>query len=204
MVFWGRTHTAEKTGYRLTVAPPIFGLLCGRLEEPMQCYVLVIVMLITLGAGCRQERAAAPDANGAISRGRANDERSLPSDDLTGGRSAKEIAAPEKIEGPIAFTQLDITERFDDNQRLGEDDWISTTALNATTDNPESMGLPPSNAGPEEVYRVAAKMSAIRESIQGLHDGVYCPICHIANVDARRLRKPCPRCGRPLLKFGWD
>lgn len=112
--------------------------------------------------------------------------------------------APQRIDGPIAFTQLDITERFGDNHRLGLDDWISTTALNSTVDDPESMGLPPSSASPDEVYRVAATMSGIRESIAGLNDGVYCPICHIATVDLGRLRKPCPRCGRELLRFGWD
>src|SRR5262245_26378900 len=104
----------------------------------------------------------------------------------------------------ISFSQLDITERFDDNQRLGKDEWISTTPLNAKIPNPESAGLPSPGADAEEVYRVASKMSALRESIPIPNDGVYCPICHIANVDLGKLRTPCPKCGRELLKFGWD
>ena len=103
----------------------------------------------------------------------------------------------------ISFSQLDITERYDDNQRLGKDEWISTTPLNSTIPNPESVGLPSPGADSEEVYRVASKMSALRESIPIPDDGVYCPICHIANVDLRKLRTPCPKCGRELLKFGW-
>lgn len=103
----------------------------------------------------------------------------------------------------ILFTQLDITERFDDHQRLAKDDWISTTPMNATIPNPESSGLPSPDADAEEVYRVASEMSAIRESLLIPDDGVYCPICHIANTDLGKLRTPCPKCGRELLKFGW-
>jgi len=104
----------------------------------------------------------------------------------------------------ISFSQLDITERFDDNRNLGADDWISTTPLNATIKNPESAGLPLPGADAEAVYRIASKLSALRESIPIPNDGVYCPICHIANVDLGKLRTPCPKCGRALLKFGWD
>jgi hypothetical protein len=111
---------------------------------------------------------------------------------------------PRAAEPPIYFSQLDITETFDDNQRLTPDDWIPTTALNSTMDDPQSMGLPPATAGADDLYRVAAELSAIRESIPGLDDGVYCPICHIANVDLAKLRTPCPQCGRELLTFGWD
>jgi hypothetical protein len=104
----------------------------------------------------------------------------------------------------LSYSQVDITEAFGDNQQLGTDEWISTTPLNATTKNPESMGLPSMGAGADEVYRVASKMSELRESIPIPNDGVYCPVCHIANVDLTRLRKPCPQCGRGLLKFWWD
>jgi hypothetical protein len=104
----------------------------------------------------------------------------------------------------ISFSQVDITDRFDDNRRLGKDDWIATRPLNATIGNPESAGLPSPGAVAEEVYRVASKLSAIRESIPIPDDGVYCPICHIANVDLGKLRTPCPKCGRELLKFGWS
>ena len=102
------------------------------------------------------------------------------------------------------YSQVDITEAFGDDQRLGRDEWIATTPLNATTKNPESMGLPSVGAGADEVYRVASKLSELRESIPIPNDGVYCPVCHIANVDLGRLRTPCPQCGRGLLKFGWD
>ena len=108
------------------------------------------------------------------------------------------------MQEPISFSQVDVTERFDDDQCLGPDEWISTTPLNATMSNPESMGLPPLGAEADEVYRVASRLSALRESIPIPNDGVYCPVCHIANVDLARLRTPCPQCGRALLKFGWD
>lgn len=113
-------------------------------------------------------------------------------------RKIESMAADE-----IMYSQLDITEQFDDNQRLGKDEWITTTPLNATMKNPESSGLPSPDAGPEEVYRVASKLSELRESIPIPDDGVYCPICHIANIDLEKLRTPCPTCGRELLKFGW-
>ena len=108
------------------------------------------------------------------------------------------------FDGPISFSQLDVTEAFGDDQHLGPDEWIATTALHSTIDDPQSMGLPPIDADPDEVYRIASKLSAIRESISIPNDGVYCPICHIANIDLGRLRKPCPKCGRELLNFGWD
>lgn len=111
-----------------------------------------------------------------------------------------EMMAPEEI----SYSQLDITERFDDNQSLGADDWIATTPLNVTAENPESAGLPSLDADSEDVYRIASTLSELRESIPIPNDGVYCPICHIANVDLVRLRTPCPQCGRGLLKFGWD
>lgn len=104
----------------------------------------------------------------------------------------------------ISFSQLDITDRFDDNQRFGKDEWVPTTPLNSEITNPESAGLPSQGADSEEVYRVASKLSALRESIPIPNDGVYCPICHIANIDLGKLRTPCPKCGRELLKFGWD
>jgi hypothetical protein len=105
---------------------------------------------------------------------------------------------------PISFSQVDITDRFGDDQGLGPNDWIATTPLNATIRDPVSMGLPPVGATEDEVYRVADRLSALRESVPLPNDGVYCPVCHIANIDLGRLRTPCPQCGRPLLKFGWD
>jgi len=105
------------------------------------------------------------------------------------------------MEEPISFSQVDITDRFGDDQEVGP---VATTPLNATIDDPESLGLPPQNADDEEVYRVAARLSALHESVPIPNDGVYCPVCHIANVDLQRLRMPCPQCRRPLLQFGWD
>jgi|SRR5579863_2045753 len=104
----------------------------------------------------------------------------------------------------FSFSQVDTTERFGDNLTLAADDWIGTSPLNATIPDAQSMGLPPVGASDDEVYRGADRLSQIRESIPIPDDGVYCPICHIANVQLARLRTPCPQCGRVLLKFGWD
>ena len=106
--------------------------------------------------------------------------------------------------GPIHYSQVDITEHFGDDERLGPEEWIATTPLNKMDPNGQASGLPHADATDEEVYAVAAKMSEVRESIPVPNDGVYCPICHIANVQLAKLRTPCPKCGRPLLKFGWD
>ncbi len=105
---------------------------------------------------------------------------------------------------PILYRQLDITESFDDNLGLTPDDWIPTVPLNKATSNARAMGLPSADASEEEIYEVASKLSQVRESIPIPNDGVYCPICHIANIDLAKLRTPCPKCGRVLLKFGWD
>ena len=104
----------------------------------------------------------------------------------------------------ISFSQVDYTEGFGDNLSLTADDWISTMPLNSTVADPQSMGLPPVGASDEEVYRIAEGLSQLRESVPIPDDGVYCPICHIANVTIARLRTACPKCGRELLKFGWD
>lgn len=104
----------------------------------------------------------------------------------------------------IMFSQLDITEQFGDDQRLSENEWIETVPLNLRMENPTSMGLPSAGADNDAVYRVADNFSVFRESISIANDGVYCPVCHIANVDLGKLRTPCPKCSRPLLKFGWD
>lgn len=104
----------------------------------------------------------------------------------------------------ISFSQVDITERFGDNLSLSPDEWIGTVPLNARVPNPQSQGLPPPGAADEDTYLVADRLSRLREAMHIPTDGVYCPICHLANVAASRLRTPCPKCGRPLLKFGWD
>jgi len=113
-------------------------------------------------------------------------------------KTTTQTMAPDKI----SFSQLDITERFDDNLHLKPDDWISTVPLNKSV--PNGKGLPPIDASPEEVYKAAASLSQLREHIPVPSDGVYCPVCHIANTQLAKLHTPCPKCGRPLLKFGWD
>ena len=115
-----------------------------------------------------------------------------------------QAAAPPIPIEPIFYSQLDITESFGDDSRLAADDWIPTVPLNRDTPDPESAGLPSVNASDGEIYEVAAKLSEIRESVPVPNDGVYCPICHIANTQLPKLHTPCPKCGRALLKFGWD
>ena len=113
-------------------------------------------------------------------------------------RKVERIATNE-----ISFSQVDITERFDDHTRLGKEDWIPTVPLNSKIDPQEATGLPPQDAEPDEIYQIASALSELRESIPIPDDGVYCPICHIANRELEKLRTPCPQCGRQLLKFGW-
>jgi len=115
-------------------------------------------------------------------------------------KPAVQTVAPETL----MFSQIDITERFGDHLSLGSDDWIDTSPLNARIPNPQAQGLPPLGASDDETYSAADRLSKLREQIPVPNDGVYCPVCHIANVTLPRLRTPCPKCGRPLLKFGWD
>jgi hypothetical protein len=108
-----------------------------------------------------------------------------------------------------SYTQVDMTDGFGDVERLGPDDWIKTIPLNRyladSVPDPQEWGLPPLGAGDEETYTIAARLSGLREMIPALaRDGVYCPICHIANKQREKLHTPCPMCGRPLLQFGWD
>ena len=104
--------------------------------------------------------------------------------------------------GEISYSQLDITERFDDNLHLKPEDWIPTVPLNKSV--PTGKGLPAVDATADEVYKAAVRLSLLRESIPVPNDGVYCPVCHIANTQLAKLRTQCPKCGRALLKFGWD
>src|SRR5262245_7782599 len=73
----------------------------------------------------------------------------------------------------ISVSQLDITERFGDNLRLTEQDWIQTIPLNERAEDPQSMGLPPRDASPDTVYAIADRLSRFRESIELPSDGVY-------------------------------
>ena len=106
--------------------------------------------------------------------------------------------------GQISYSQVDITESFGDDERLKPEDWIATVPLNKMNTNGPANGLPPVDASDEDVYKAAEKLSRMRESVSIPSDGVYCPVCHIANTQLSKLRTPCPKCGRALLKFGWD
>jgi hypothetical protein len=111
-----------------------------------------------------------------------------------------EMIDPQKL----SYTQLDITETFGDNLRLKPEEWVDTVPLNAKLPNPEAAGLPSVNSSPDIIHAVAEEMSKLREQFTQLNDGVYCPVCHIANIDLNKLHSPCPKCSRKLLKFGWD
>ena len=102
----------------------------------------------------------------------------------------------------ISYSQLDITERFDDHLHLKPEDWIATVPLNKSS--PSAEELPPVDATADEIYEAGARLSQIREVFEVPSDGVYCPVCDIANTQLAKLRSPCPKCRRPLLKFGWD
>ncbi len=104
----------------------------------------------------------------------------------------------------LRYTQVDITEHFGDNLNLGPEEWIETKSIYLDFPNPEASGLPSKDASPEKIYEIASTLSSLREEIVIPTDGVYCPICHIANTQLQRLHSPCPKCGRELLKFGWD
>ena len=102
------------------------------------------------------------------------------------------------------YSQTDITPNGGENTTMGPDDWTPTVAINTQNPHPEAFGLPPKSAAPEKVYEIAAAMSASRGRLGVGGDGVYCPICHIASIDLKKLDAPCPKCGRKLLRFGWD
>jgi hypothetical protein len=104
----------------------------------------------------------------------------------------------------LNFSQVDITDRLADNIALNTSDWIPTSPLNREIPNPEQVGLPRLAADDDEVYAIASRLSGIRDLVQVPDDGVYCPVCHIANVDITRLGMACPQCGRGLLRFGWN
>lgn len=104
----------------------------------------------------------------------------------------------------LRFTQVDVTERFGDNLSLSENDWIETFPINSFGADVNLDGLPPPDANEEDIHCIASKLSEIRESFNLTNDGVYCPVCHMANIDYGKLRTPCPKCKRPLLAFDWN
>jgi hypothetical protein len=120
------------------------------------------------------------------------------------GRLDVYVARVESVDpGEVGFTQLDITEEFGVPPGASRDDWIETSPINTQAGAEGVRGLPPLTADNDEVYAAAVELSAIREEVGVEGDGVYCPTCHIANVDFARLHEPCPRCSRGLLAFGW-
>ncbi len=111
----------------------------------------------------------------------------------------------EKIDpASLNYTQLDITENFGDNISLSIDEWIQTVPINHRLGHDNGGNLPALTASDHEIYRVALSLSELREQFHVPDDGVYCPVCHIANVDKNKLGKNCPTCERPLLAFGWS
>ncbi len=103
--------------------------------------------------------------------------------------------------GEISYTVVDITETFGDNLSLGKEDWVTTTPLIKLLGVDHQKGLPSVDACDGEIYAIAVGLSEIREEFQIATDGVYCPVCHIANVDKEKLRMPCPKCARELRLF---
>lgn len=103
----------------------------------------------------------------------------------------------------LNFTQVDFTEYFDQNLSLSPEEWVPTVPMNKMLGHDNRGNLPTFDATDHEIYRIALSLSEIREQFQIPDDGVYCPICHIANTDISKLGKGCPECERPLLAFGW-
>ena len=104
----------------------------------------------------------------------------------------------------LNFTQVDFTEYFDQNLSLAPDEWVPTIPMNRYLGHDNNGNLPSMDASEHEIYRIALGLSEIREQFRVPGDGVYCPVCHIANVDISNLGKECPKCSRPLLAFGWS
>ena len=123
----------------------------------------------------------------------------------------KKKNAPVAMVDPrqLSFSQTDVPKNVGDTLSLGPDDWVETMPINALVQ--DARGLPPADATEDQVYELAERLSGIREALRLSGklsdklsgDGVYCPTCHIANTQLSILRKPCPRCGRELLQFGW-
>lgn len=103
----------------------------------------------------------------------------------------------------LNYSQVDFTEYFDQHLTLSKEEWVPTIPINAMLGHDNQGNLPPLDASDHEIYRVALSLSEIRKQFQIADDGVYCPVCHIANIDIAHLGKECPKCARPLLAFGW-
>jgi len=104
----------------------------------------------------------------------------------------------------LSFSQVDIIDGLDDGISLSSSDWIETTPINQLIGHDNRGNLPAIDSSDHETYRVALGLSEIRTSFNISGDGVYCPVCHIANIGIEKLGKECPKCERPLLAFGWN
>ena len=104
----------------------------------------------------------------------------------------------------LNFTQVDFTDLFDKHLSLSKDEWVETVPMNKVIGHNQGGNLPDFDSSEHEIYRIALGLSEIREAFTIYGDGVYCPICHIANIDIEKLGKNCPKCERPLLAFGWN
>jgi hypothetical protein len=103
----------------------------------------------------------------------------------------------------LSFSQLGVTETLGSKFRPTENGWVHTSALDEMTPDPQAHGLPPRGASDEAVYAYFDQFSRLRDIFATETDGVYCPICQIANYSIAKLRTPCPKCNRPLLRFDW-
>lgn len=106
----------------------------------------------------------------------------------------------------IRCSQADVAANFDDILTAEPTDWIKTVPINLFAKYLSPAGLPKQGASEEEIYSIAANLSSMRDGFAKLPgridaDGVYCPVCHIANTQLDKLRTPCPSCGRALLRF---
>lgn len=104
----------------------------------------------------------------------------------------------------IRYSQADITEEIDQHLHMAADEWVETLPINEMIGHDKDGNLPPLDALPDQIYAVASQLSEMRETMRIPDDGVYCPVCHIACINADLLRQPCPKCERPLLAFGWS
>ena len=104
----------------------------------------------------------------------------------------------------VSYTQVDVTEHFEQHLALSMNEWITTIAINKLIGHNNNGNLPDIDANDHEIYRIALSLSEIREKFKIHGDGVYCPVCHIANINIANLGEECPKCSRPLLAFGWS
>jgi len=109
-----------------------------------------------------------------------------------------------KSERAEFYGQLDVIEPERD-VKMTSSDWVQTVPIIVNDDYRETLGYAHKDDSPEEVYERAMMLSMVRnQHIKDDSDGVYCPLCHIANIELSKQGDPCPQCERPLLRFGWN